>query len=83
PNQLNLLRRLEASITKMPGSLAQRLSILGRSNANRQKPAVQIMTLHASKGLEFDNVWIMGCEAGICRIPTRPRKTSGVCYTSA
>lgn len=48
----------------MPGSLAQRLSILGRSNANRQKHAVQIMTLHASKGLEFDNVWIMGCENG-------------------
>ncbi|MDO9225414.1 MAG: 3'-5' exonuclease [Pseudomonadota bacterium] len=22
------------------------------------------MTLHASKGLEFDNVWIMGCEDG-------------------
>lgn len=64
PNQLNLLRRLEASVAKMPGSLAQRLSILGRSNANRQKPAVQIMTLHASKGLEFDNVWIMGCEDG-------------------
>lgn len=64
PNQLNHLRRLEASIAKMPGSLAQRLSILGRSNANRQKHAVQIMTLHASKGLEFDNVWIMGCEDG-------------------
>lgn len=64
PNQLNLLRRLEASIAKMPGSLAQRLSILGRPNANRQKPAVQIMTLHASKGLEFDNVWVMGCEDG-------------------
>jgi superfamily I DNA/RNA helicase len=64
PNQLNLLKRLESSIAKMPGSLAQRLSILGRSNTNRQKPAVQIMTLHASKGLEFDNVWIMGCEDG-------------------
>lgn len=64
PNQANLLRKLEASIARMPGSLAQRLSILGRSSPNRQKPAVQIMTLHASKGLEFDNVWIMGCEDG-------------------
>ena len=64
PNQANLLRKLEASIARMPGSLAQRLSILGRSRTNRQKPAVQIMTLHASKGLEFDNVWIMGCEDG-------------------
>ena len=64
PNQANLLRKLEASIARMPGSLAQRLSILGRSSTNRQKPAVQIMTLHASKGLEFDNVWIMGCVDG-------------------
>lgn len=64
PNQANLLRKLEASVVRMPGSLAQRLCILGRTNPNRQKPTVQIMTLHASKGLEFDNVWIMGCEDG-------------------
>lgn len=64
PNQTGLLRRLEAAIARMPGSLAQRLSILGRPIPNRTKPAAQIMTLHASKGLEFDNVWIMGCEDG-------------------
>lgn len=64
PTQANLLRKLEASVARMPGSLAQRLSILGRTHPNREKPAVQIMTLHASKGLEFDNVWIMGCEDG-------------------
>lgn len=64
PNQANLLRKLEASIARMPGSLAQRLSILGRSNPTRETPAVQLMTLHASKGLEFDNVWIVGCEDG-------------------
>lgn len=64
PNQLNLLKKLEASAAKMSGPLAQRLSLLGRSSSNRVMPAVQIMTLHASKGLEFDNVWIMGCEDG-------------------
>ncbi|MDP1573161.1 MAG: ATP-dependent helicase [Pseudomonadota bacterium] len=64
PNQLILLRKLEASLVRMSGSLAQRLAILGRSNASGQPPAVQLMTLHASKGLEFDNVWIMGCEDG-------------------
>ena len=64
PNQANLLQKLETSVTRMPGSLPQRLSILGRANPIRQKPVVQIMTLHASKGLEFDNVWIMGCEDG-------------------
>lgn len=64
PNQLSLLRKLEASIVKMPGTFAQRLSVLGCSNPSHQRPAIQIMTLHASKGLEFDNVWIMGCEDG-------------------
>jgi superfamily I DNA/RNA helicase len=64
PNQLNLLKRLEASVAKMSGSLAQRLSSLGRSYSPREIPAVHIMTLHASKGLEFDNVWIMGVEDG-------------------
>lgn len=64
PNQLNMLRRLEASVVRMPGTLAQRLSVLGRNNQARQQPTIQIMTLHSSKGLEFDNVWIMGCEDG-------------------
>lgn len=64
PNQLNMLRKLEATVARMPGTLAQRLSGLGRNNQARQQPTVQIMTLHSSKGLEFDNVWIMGCEDG-------------------
>jgi superfamily I DNA/RNA helicase len=64
PNQLNLLKRLEASVAKMSGSLAQRLSALDRSYSPREIPAVHIMTLHASKGLEFDSVWIMGIEDG-------------------
>jgi superfamily I DNA/RNA helicase len=64
PNQANLLQKLEASVARMPGSLPQRLSILGRPNPDRRKSAVRIMTLHAAKGLEFDNVWIMGCEDG-------------------
>lgn len=64
PEQLALLKKLEESVAKMHGSLAQRIAVLGRPNASRQKPTVHIMTLHACKGLEFDNVWIMGCEDG-------------------
>ncbi|TSE28699.1 3'-5' exonuclease [Tepidimonas charontis] len=64
PQQLKLLRKLEATVARMHGTLAQRLAILGRSGPIRRGSEVQIMTLHASKGLEFDNVWIMGCEDG-------------------
>lgn len=64
PNQLSLLRSLEASVARKQGSLAQRLSFLGRNAHDRQDAVVHIMTLHASKGLEFDCVWIMGCEDG-------------------
>jgi superfamily I DNA/RNA helicase len=62
PNQANLLRKLEASVAGRDGSLSRRISLLGRVNSARPKFAVQIMTPHASKGLEFDKVWIMGCE---------------------
>lgn len=64
PNQASLLRRLEASVVRMSGSLSQRLSALGRFPEAQPRAGIQIMTLHASKGLEFDNVWIMGCEDG-------------------
>lgn len=65
PSQANLLRRLEASLAKMQGTLAQRIALIGRDiSSDKEKSQIQIMTLHASKGLEFDNVWIMGCEDG-------------------
>ena len=67
-HQADLLKRLSESFCRIPGTLGQRLALL--SVDKRDKPVsgaikiVQIMTLHASKGLEFDNVWIMGCEEG-------------------
>lgn len=64
-NQKNLLRKLEASVSKMSGSLAQRLAALSRHKQSQDRCCVHIMTLHASKGLEFDRVWIIGCEEGI------------------
>lgn len=65
PDQARLLGRLEAALAGLSGHLARRLSLVGGSG-NRQTPAdsVAVMTLHASKGLEFDNVWILGCEDG-------------------
>ena len=55
-----------ASLARMRGSLAQRLSYVTRSRDREPPPdAVTLMTLHASKGREFDCVWIAGCEDGL------------------
>lgn len=32
---------------------------------NLKRPAVTLMTMHSSKGLEFDGVWIARCEMGV------------------
>lgn len=67
-NQAKLLLNLQSSLVKLNGSIAQRLNFITRSNENKNdgslEPKIELMTLHASKGLEFDNVWIMGCEEG-------------------
>jgi DNA helicase-2/ATP-dependent DNA helicase PcrA len=36
-------------------------------------PAVQVMTMHAAKGLEFDHVFVLGLSAGRMPGPFRPR----------
>lgn len=56
------------ALTKVRGdTIAQRLMMLTRDkNSKDEKSAcpLTLMTLHASKGLEFDNVWIMSAEEG-------------------
>lgn len=66
PSTLDTLSLLETCLAGMGGTLAQRLALLSRDQRpQRQTHRISIMTLHASKGLEFDNVWIMGCEEGV------------------
>lgn len=66
PPQAALLKTLADSFCRLNGSLAQRLALLSRSSKDTSAEAgvVQIVTLHSSKGLEFDCVWIVGCEEG-------------------
>lgn len=58
----NLLKKLANVIAKLNGSLAQRLNTLTRLNADTATADVVLSTLHGSKGLEFDCVWIIGAE---------------------
>ncbi|HEX7368722.1 MAG TPA: UvrD-helicase domain-containing protein [Rhodanobacteraceae bacterium] len=46
------------------GDLAAQLALLNHADKDDSGDAVQMMTLHAAKGLEFRSVHIVGCEDG-------------------
>lgn len=64
--QIPVFKALADSFGGLRGSLPQRVDFISRggSSKNGADLRVQLVTLHSSKGLEFDNVWIMGCEEG-------------------
>ena len=62
--QNSMLQRLESSVAKLSGSLGQRLRFLATANSQKKSVGLHLLTLHSSKGLEFDSVWIMGAEEG-------------------
>lgn len=47
------------------GSLEYKVQNARRKSDDKDDDVVKVMTLHSSKGLEFENVWILGCEQGI------------------
>ncbi|HET6604286.1 MAG TPA: UvrD-helicase domain-containing protein [Xanthomonadaceae bacterium] len=46
------------------GDLAAQLALLTHADRDEPGNAVRLMSLHAAKGLEFDYVFIVGCEDG-------------------
>ena len=55
----------ESGLTPLQGFLTQATLEPGDTNEGEQKDAIQMMTVHASKGLEFAHVFIVGLEEGI------------------
>lgn len=59
----------KVQVTLRKTTFGQRVQEAMRSSARKSQekepPKVSLMTLHGSKGLEFDAVWIRGCEKGV------------------
>lgn len=73
---LALLRRAIESLKRFKGNLAQRLNTLqylergaAMKAAEQGTHRVRLMTLHASKGLQFSRVWMTGCREGTLPSP--------------
>lgn len=67
----NMLNLCVESLNTVNGPLGARLiqRQMKEDADDGSNNAVRLMTLHSSKGLEFTNVWIMGCTNGI--IPSK------------
>lgn len=57
------LQSATRTIASMNGTLQERMRTLSRTNNDKGEGA-SLLSLHASKGLEFENVWIIGCDDG-------------------
>ncbi|GMU43075.1 MAG: DNA helicase II [Xanthomonadales bacterium] len=55
----------EAGISELAAFLAHAALEAGEGQAEEGRPAVQLMTLHAAKGLEFPWVFLVGMEQGL------------------
>lgn len=62
-----LLSSAEIIVSRLKGTLRQRLAHIQRQaeGTEEESDAVRLITLHASKGLEFKHVWIVGVERGV------------------
>lgn len=66
---LSHLASVKKALLGLRGNLGERLRFIESGDSNDSTAAVRLMTIHGSKGLEFDNVWIIGLEEGV--FPTK------------
>lgn len=61
-------QRLGIALTvllKVKGSMLERVAFVTKKNDAKDGVGVHLMTMHGSKGLEFDNVWIIAAEQDV------------------
>jgi len=51
-----------AALCRLKGKLGERIEFVTRKKKKDDAEGVRLLTLHGSKGLEFDNVWMLACE---------------------
>lgn len=61
----NRLHTATSVLLRVKGSMLERVSFVTKNNDSKDGDGVQLMTMHGSKGLEFNNVWIIGAEEGV------------------
>lgn len=67
PESRTTERRVHAAmrrISGLAGPLSRRLAMV-QQQSDDKTPGAQLLTMHGSKGLEFDHVWILGCNASV------------------
>lgn len=69
-----MLKQCVETLSRLSGNMQARLMTLRnfekrKNEARDMDDVVRLMTLHSSKGLEYDRVWMMGCEQGV--LPSR------------
>lgn len=66
----DLVERMGEFLAALDGSLVTRTNSLGqRDQKTGPADGVVLATMHATKGLEFDNVWIVGCNDNVIPSP--------------
>lgn len=65
----SFLKSMGETIARLKGTLTQRANALSLAATEVVSDGVCLYTMHSSKGLEFDNVWIIGTEVSTIPSP--------------